>query len=344
MILCCEFSMPRGKLWVTLPSMETKKQVAGFEHVLITGGTGFIGTALTRRLLRMGSRVSVLTRNSAHAQDHFGGQVTTFVSMEDITPEDAPVVIVNLAGKNLGEQRWNTRVKDELVNSRVNVTQRVVDYIASADTKPQLLISGSAVGYYGARVDEELKEDAGPGNEFQSDLCRRWEEAALQAEQYGVRVCISRTGVVMGRGGGALSGLVPLFRLGLGAMAGSGRQWFSWVHLVDLVNMFIGFMQDTSLAGPFNNTSPHPVTNREFSQALGRALQRPVWLRSPGWAMHLLYGEMAHLFLTGQRVIPARHLQAGFDYCYPYIDAALEEALQDTLRKASIPRRHKTMQ
>ena len=142
-----------------------------------------------------------------------------------------------------------------------------------------------------------------------------------------MRVCISRTGVVMGQGGGALSGLAPLFRLGLGAVAGSGRQWISWVHRDDLIGLFFRFMDDDSLSGPFNNTSPEPVTNREFSRAIGRALHRPVFLRVPGWAMRLAYGEMAHLYLTGQKVIPTRHLDAGFEYRYPDIDSALSEAL-----------------
>jgi hypothetical protein len=193
--------------------------------------------------------------------------------------------------------------------------------------RPRLLISGSAVGYYGARGDEPLDESALPGDEFQSRLCQRWEQTAATAQDYGVRVCISRTGVVLGRDGGALAGLVPLFRLGLGAVAGSGSQWLSWVHMHDLLDLFLRFMQDESLSGAFNNTAPRPVTNRGFSRAIGRALHRPVLLRSPGWAMRLLYGELAHLYLTGQRVIPARHLQAGVAYRYPDIDSALRDIL-----------------
>ena len=142
-----------------------------------------------------------------------------------------------------------------------------------------------------------------------------------------MRVCISRTGVVLARNGGALSGLAPLFRLGLGAVVGNGTQWISWVHMHDLLDLFLRFIHDDSLSGPFNNTAPGPVTNRAFSRALGRALHRPVLLCSPAWAMRLLYGEMAHLYVTGQRVIPARHLQARFTYRYPDIGAALEDAL-----------------
>ena len=300
------------------------------ERVLITGGTGFIGTALANQLLAAGVRVSVLSRNAERAARHFDHPVTALESMAQIETANAPEVIVNLAGKNLGDQRWNRRVKQQLVDSRVSTTQQVVDYIAHAEVKPALLISGSAVGYYGARGDEALSEEAPPGNEFQSELCRRWEQTALQAEQYGVRVCISRTGVVMGQGGGALSGLEPMFRKGLGAVAGNGRQWLSWVHMQDLIGMFFRFMVDDTLSGPFNNTSPNPVTNRQFAKTIGKVLHRPVLLRIPGRAMHLLYGEMAHLYVTGQKVIPHRHLQSGFDYQYPDIESALREALQPT--------------
>lgn len=311
--------------------MNPEKNKSLPKHVLITGGTGFIGTALTLRLLNLDVQVSVLTRNRNLAREHFSNQIKVFESLEEIGPENPPDVIVNLAGKNLGEERWNKKVKRQLVDSRVGITQKVIDYIAGAEQKPSLLVSGSAVGYYGARADEELTEESEAADEFQSVLCRRWEETALQAQDYGVRVCISRTGVVMGRGGGALSGLVPMFRKGLGAVAGNGKQWISWIHMHDLLNMFLRFMQEAELSGPFNNTSPRPVTNREFSRTIGRIMKRPVFLRVPGWAMQLMYGEMAHLYLTGQRVIPARHQQAGFDYRYPDIDTALQEALQPYL-------------
>jgi uncharacterized protein (TIGR01777 family) len=297
------------------------------EHVLVTGGTGFIGTVLCERLLGAGARVSVLTRDRGRARAHFGGRVSAYASLERLGAEDAPDVIVNLAGQNLGARRWNESVKRAMVASRVDTTRHVVEYIARTRLRPKLLISGSAVGYYGARGDEELTEDSPPGDEYQSRLCVAWEGAAHEAEQYGVRVCISRTGVVMGRGGGALAGLAPLFRLGLGAVAGSGRQWVSWIHMQDLIELFLRFMRDETLAGPFNNTSPRPVTNRAFSHAIGNALHRPVLLRTPGWLLRLMYGEMAHLYVTGQKVLPARHLEAGVDHRYPDIETAVADAL-----------------
>lgn len=293
---------------------------------MITGGTGFIGSALAAHLLRRGARVSVLTRDAARASRHFHGRVGAVENLRELG-RDAPDTIVNLAGKNLGEERWSDRVKRQLVDSRVDTTLRVVDYIAAADVRPGLLISGSAVGYYGARGDRFLDEAAAAGDEFQSQLCQRWEAAARQAETFGVRVCISRTGVVIGPGGGALSGLVPMFRRGLGAVAGSGDQWISWVHMEDLIRMFLRFMSDDALTGPFNNCAPTPVTNRDFARTIARVLRRPVMLRAPGWAMRALYGEMAHLYLTGQRVIPKRHLDAHFVYAYPDIETAVRAAL-----------------
>lgn len=308
--------------------MNTAAPDATIRQVLVTGGTGFIGTALCRRLLDDGVRVSVLTRNRERARRHFQNQVAAFEHLGEIEAKDAPDVIVNLAGQNLGAKRWNEQTKRDMIASRVNTTRQVVDYIAHAEIRPKLLISGSAVGYYGARGDEELTEDAPAGDEYQSRLCVEWEQAAHDAETYGVRLCISRTGVVIGRGGGMLAGLTPMFRRGLGAIAGSGNQWVSWVHLEDLVALFLRFMHDETLVGPFNNTAPIPATNRELSGSIGHALHRPVLLRTPGWMLRILYGEMAHLYVTGQKVIPARHLQRDYDYQYPDIESAVREALQ----------------
>jgi len=297
------------------------------QYVLVTGGTGFIGTALIRRLLSEGLRVCVLSRDRLRAERHFRGAVTAVESMFELEPDSAPRIIVNLAGKNLGSQRWNAQVKQQLVASRVETTRHVIDYIAAAVVKPELLISGSAVGYYGARGEETLTEAAAPGGEYQSELCRRWEATARRAEDHGVRVCLSRTGVVMGQRGGALSGLLPMFRRGFGAVVGSGRQWISWIQMEDLIDILIDFMCSPGLEGTFNNTSPEPVTNRVFARTLGRVLHRPVLMHVPGPVLRLQMGEMAHLYLTGQRVIPARHQQRGYRYRYPDIRSAFQASL-----------------
>jgi uncharacterized protein len=299
------------------------RETIAIRRVLVTGGTGFIGTALSERLLARGVEVTVLTRDRARALRHFNGRIRAIERLEELDGGEAPEVIVNLAGRNLGSARWNEEVKRDLIQSRVGVTEQVVDFVAASSVKPRLLISGSAVGYYGVHGDEILTEQDPPGNEYQSVLCVRWEEAALRAEQFGIRVCLSRTGVVLGPGGGALAGLLPQFRKGLGAVAGSGRQWLSWIQMDDLVDLFLLFMSDDTLHGAFNNTAPNPVTNREFALGIGRAVKRPAHLRAPAWLMRLVIGEMAHLYLTGQRVVPERHLRACYRYRYPDIDAAL---------------------
>lgn len=300
------------------------------QRVLITGGTGFIGGALAARLIADGVGVDVLTRQRSRVERRFGARVRALESLDEIARDEVrppPAVIVNLAGKNLGEERWNRRLKDEIVASRVRVTRHVVSYIANASQRPRLLISGSAVGYYGARGSERLTEASEAGDEFQSDLCVRWESVAETAAEYGVRTCITRTGVVLGADGGALAGLVPLFRKGLGAVVGSGRQWISWIALEDLLRLFQDFIDDESLTGVFNNTAPGPVMHRAFAQTLGRQLGKPVLLRVPAALYRLMVGEMAHLHATGQCVFPARHVERGFHYEYPDLDSALQAAL-----------------
>ncbi len=296
-------------------------------HVLVTGGSGFIGGALCRRLLAGGHAVSVLTRERQRTEQLFQGKVAAIESLDELPRETAPEAIVNLAGLSLGSGRWTERLKQEFIASRVGVTRQVISYIARTDRKPGILISGSAVGYYGARGDEELGEDAPPGNEYQSHLCKAWEAEALKAVQHGVRVCISRTGVVLGKGGGALSSLVSQFRLGLGGYVGSGRQWMSWVHIDDLVGIMLHLMADESLAGAFNSTAPNPETNRDFARKLAAALHRPALVWAPDWLLRLMVGEMAHLYVTGQKVLPSRLLELGYRFKFPELRAALADIL-----------------
>lgn len=296
-------------------------------HVLVTGGSGFIGGALCRRLLAGGHAVSVLTRERQRAEQLFQGKVAAIESLDELPRETAPEAIVNLAGLSLGSGRWTERLKQEFIASRVGVTRQVISYIARTDRKPGILISGSAVGYYGARGDEELGEDAPPGNEYQSHLCKAWEAEALKAAQHGVRVCVSRTGVVLGKGGGALSSLVSQFRLGLGGYVGSGRQWMSWVHIDDLVGIMLHLMADESLAGAFNSTAPNPETNRDFARKLAAALHRPALVWAPDWLLRLMVGEMAHLYVTGQKVLPSRLLESGYRFKFPELRAALADIL-----------------
>lgn len=296
--------------------------------VLITGGTGFIGGALCRHYLGRGWQVFVLTRDAARAQHRLGNAVQAVANLQDIPVDSAPEVIFNLAGQNLASGRWNRALKQRFVASRVGVTRRVVEYINTLPATSPVLISGSAVGYYGARGDTWLDEQASAGNEYQSQLCQTWENTALAAEAAGARVCLMRSGAVLGPNGGPLAGLLPAFRRGLGAYLGNGQQWLSWIHIDDWIALVQHLIDNPPLRGPFNATSPHPQTNREFAETLGQTLNRPIRLRIPGWLIWLSQGEMAHLFLTGQRVFPQQALDSGFQFRHPHLSDALADILE----------------
>lgn len=293
--------------------------------VLVTGGSGFIGRALCVPLLARGDGVTVLTRDRQRARKLLDVRVTCIESLDEL--QKPPEAIINLAGLSLGSGRWNAKRKQQFVDSRVGTTRQLIDYITSATPKPEVLISGSAVGYYGARGDEELSEESQPGNEYQADLCKAWETEALKAQAHGVRVCLSRTGVVLAKGGGALNSLIPQFRLGLGGYVGTGRQWMSWIHMEDLLAIIQRLLTDTSLSGAFNSTAPNAERNRDFARKLAAALHRPAIMWAPEWVLRLMVGEMAHLYVTGQRVLPKRLLAVGYRFRYPVLEDALAQVL-----------------
>lgn len=289
-------------------------------HCLITGGSGFIGSELCRSLVADRHEVSVLTRNAQRARGRLPDAVRLVERLDDAAPADA---LVNLAGANLAEGRWTDARKREFFDSRIGTTRRLVDWIDGQPRKPRVLVSGSAVGWYGARGDEELGEDDAPGDDFPAQLCREWEAEAVKAELRGVRVCRVRTGIVLDRDGGALRQMLLPFRLGVGGPIGNGRQWFSWVARADLVALIRRLIEDAGASGAFNGTAPTPVTNAEFARTLARTLQRPALLRTPPFALKLLFGEMADMLLTGQRVVPRRAAGIGFAFRYPQLAQAL---------------------
>ena len=289
-------------------------------HVLITGGTGFIGQALVRALLAQGHAVSVLTRDCAKAASVLPQGAGAVERLEGLAPQ----AVVNLCGENLGAHRWNEARQRAFVESRAGTTRRLVEWLKSLPQKPRVLVSGSAVGYYGSRGDEALTEDAAAGNEFQSELCAGWEHEARGAEALGVRVCRIRIGIVLGPGG-ALAAMKLPFQLGLGGPLGNGTQWMSWIHRDDLVNLILWLLTDDARSGAYNATAPRPVTNREFAQALGASLHRPAPFPMPAFAVKLLVGGMAHLLLTGQKVLPARAQAEGFRFRYPDLPSALAQ-------------------
>lgn len=292
---------------------------------LITGGSGFIGAALSRALLAGGHEVVVLTRDAQRARRRLPAGVVPVERLRDAGEIEA---VVNLAGENLSARRWTNARKQALRESRLATTRSLVDWIAARTHKPRVLVSGSAIGWYGARGDEELDETAHSGDDFAAHLCRDWESEAEKAGESGVRVCRVRSGIVLDVDGGALAKMLLPFRLGLGGRFGDGRQWMSWIAREDEVRLIRWLIDTDSARGAYNATAPIPVTNADFARVLGAALHRPAILPMPAFALKLMLGEMADLLLTGQRVMPARAQAQGFAFRYPDLPAALEAILR----------------
>ncbi len=297
------------------------------ETVLITGGTGFIGRNLIPLLQKDNYKIIVLSRTPSKYQDDFYFKHVTLVEeLSDVKHAD---VVINLAGANLAAKRWSDQYKQEVVNSRLDTTRHLLSWIESKEKKPHTLISGSAIGYYGARGNETLDEGStsGSASDFQVRLCSQWEDAAYQAEAFGVRVCCIRTGVVLGDEGALQQMLLP-FKLGLGGKLGSGNQYFSWIHIRDHVQAVKHLIDNRNLNGSFNLTSPNPVTNENLTKTLGKVLGRPTFMTVPGFALKLVMGEMANILLTGQRVLPHKLEESGFKFNYPELEPALTQILK----------------
>jgi uncharacterized protein (TIGR01777 family) len=302
-------------------------------EILVTGGTGFVGSEVVRGLLAQHHRVTVLSRSADSRTKVPENANFSLVDPSQPGPWQDQLgnyqVIVNLAGASIFA-RWNPQHKEIMLTSRVQTTKNLVDALSNRDyQEPPLLINASAVGYYGFRQDEDLDESAEPGDDFLARLCRNWEAEAVKAESAGIRVIRARFGIVLGLGGGALGQMLPLFRRGLGGPLGSGGQWFSWIHMADLVDAIIFFISRPNLSGAFNLTAPQPVTNKELARALGKALGMPSFLPAPGFMIKAVMGEFGDVLLKGQKVLPKNLLQAGFKFQY----AGLEEALDDLLAK-----------
>jgi uncharacterized protein (TIGR01777 family) len=306
------------------------------ENVLVTGATGFIGQQLVHALLADGQRVTVLTRNPKQAARTFDGKVNCINAMSEL-PDSYPLdIIINLAGARILGWRWTEKRKAELRRSRVALTDSIVAWIARAKQKPRLLLSASAIGYYGIQEpgdQRELTEECPPQAIFMSQLCQEWEAAARAANQYGVHVKCMRFGVVLGQQGALPMMLLPV-KLGLGGALGSGRQWQSWIHVDDVLrgiaHLCIRDQQvDTANMddGAYNFSAPECVTQKRFSQAAARILGRPCFMPTPAWPMRLALGEQADLLLEGQRVVPSRLQAQGFRFAYPDLESALKNLL-----------------
>jgi uncharacterized protein (TIGR01777 family) len=296
-------------------------------HTVIAGGTGFLGRTLATTLAGEGHTVTVLTRKPAAPGPRDPVRHVQWMPDGTVGPWAATLngatAVVNLAGESIAAKRWTAGQKQRILDSRVQATRSLVDAIAHASPRPAVLISGSAVGYYGPRGDEPVTEDDGPGADFLARVAIEWENEAMRAEQ-SLRVVRLRTGLVLERSGGALPKMLPPFWFGAGGPVGTGRQYWPWIHRRDWVDLVRVAIVTDSLAGPLNATAPNPVTNAEFARALGRALHRPAFMPAPGFALKLMLGEMADaLLLSGQRAVPARAERLGHRFSFATVDAAL---------------------
>lgn len=297
------------------------------KSILITGGTGFLGGALADKLLADGRDVVILSRDEGKVSRRFGNSVKAYTRIEDLPDAGEFEAVVNLAGAGIFDRRWSDARKQTLRDSRIRLTGKLVDWMGgSADSLP-VLVSGSAIGFYGDRGDEILDETSQARPDFAQCLCADWEAAAMRAETFGVRVCLVRTGLVLGKGGGVLQRMLPAFRLGLGGRFGGGRQWMSWIHIDDWLAIVRAMIDNPDMRGAYNATAPLPVTNQAFSEALAGLLNRPMLLPMPERVLKLLLGEMASLVLCSQRVMPKRLLERQFDFVYNQLEAALRQIL-----------------
>jgi hypothetical protein len=305
--------------------------------VAIAGATGFVGSRLVERLHKEGMKVMVLTRNTTYAQKVFPPSAFPNVEILAYTPTSAGSwqdaisgcdAVVNLAGEAIGEGRWTPERKQEILNSRKLSTQKIVEAIANSTTKPKVLVNASAIGYYGTSETATFDETSSTGNDFLASVCQAWEAEASKVRESGVRLVILRFGIVLGMGG-ALGKMITPFKLFAGGPIGSGRQWLSWIHVDDLVNIILKSVV-TELDGVYNATAPHPVRMAEFSKTLGEVMNRPSWLPVPSFAIEVLLGDGAIVVLEGQKVLPKR-IEGQFNYQYPNLQPALAQIVNGGL-------------
>ena len=303
--------------------------------VAIAGATGFVGSRLVERLHSEGHSVLVLARDSERARRVFPASAYPNLEIVAYTPAESGDWqnsiagcdgVVNLAGVPIAEERWTAARQQAILDSRKLTTAKLAEAIANANPKPSVLVSASAIGYYGTSETAEFDENSPAGNDFLAAVCKDWEAAAQPVKNAGTRLAILRFGIVLGMGG-ALAKMLPPFKLFAGGPIGTGKQWFSWIHRDDVVNLILFALQNPQIEGVLNATAPNPVRMNELCQTLGAVLQRPSWLPVPGFALELLLGDGAKVVLEGQKVLPKRTLASGFQYQYPNLKSALEEIL-----------------
>ena len=293
------------------------------KHYLITGGTGLIGSALCQQLIVQNHQLTVLSRHPEKVAAKCGQKVKGVLSLAEISADTQIDVVINLAGEPIADGRWTNKRKALLEKSRIILTRDLVDWLIYRQKKPECLISGSAIGWYGDRGSSILTEQSTYHDEYTYQLCDAWEKEALRAASHSIRVCIVRTGLVLASKGGFLQKMLLPFKLGLGGRLGDGRQFMSWIHISDMVNL-LGFLATNKQSeGVFNACSSSPVTNRTFTQILAQQLHRPAFLPLPAWVLKILLGEMSCLLLKGQRALPERIQEMGFQFHYTDLNSAL---------------------
>jgi uncharacterized protein (TIGR01777 family) len=298
------------------------------KRIAITGATGRIGRHLVNALTERGDEVTVMSRDAERAREALGVQAVAWDPASDGAPAEALAgrdAVVHLAGEDVA-QRWNEAAKARIAESREKGTRNLITGIFAAEPRPAVLVGASASGYYGPRGDELVDETSPPGRDWLADVCVRWEQQT-DAAMLGLRVVKVRTGIVLDAEGGALARMLPFFRTGVGGPIGSGRQYMPWIHLDDLVGMYLAAIDNDGFSGPINASSPNPATNKEFAKTLGTVLHRPAVAPVPGFVIKGMYGAMAQIVLTGVRMVPGRADELGYAFAHP----ELEEALRDTL-------------
>ncbi|TMO54198.1 TIGR01777 family oxidoreductase [Pseudoalteromonas phenolica] len=295
--------------------------------ILITGATGLIGSALCKLLFETHELV-VLTRDINKSKNLLPSSVAAIDNLEDINFDDLDAVI-NLAGEPIADKRWSAQQKQKIFQSRLSITEEIVKKINASDDPPKVFISGSAIGFYGRQPAENVITESYSSTypEFSHQLCKQWEELALQAQCPDVRVCLLRTGIVLSNQGGALNKMLPPFKLGLGGRMASGKQMMSWIHIDDMVNAILFLLEDQESQGAFNLTAPEPVSNSAFTDILAKTLKRPALFPMPEFVLKLLFGEMSDLLIYGQNVIPEKLEQQGFAFKHRNLNTALNDIL-----------------
>ncbi len=294
-------------------------------HILITGGTGFIGNYLVNTLLSRGDTVTIITRTPGK----YSRKGVAYASWDDDLAAIMETVdaVINLAGSNLFDNRWTESVRESILNSRIKATSRMVSAIKSAKNKPTVFISGSAVGYYGPRGSDVLDESQPPGQDFLAKVCVAWEHEALKLEEPKVRLVLARIGIVQQTDDGALQKMLLPFKLYGGGPLGHGSQYYPWIHMDDMVQALLFCIDNSEISGPVNISAPNPVTMDEFAQTLGKVMERPSWFRVPEFMLKIAVGESASSILASLRAVPNKLLEHGYRFRHPNLERALRDIL-----------------